>query len=445
MKKHPHSQLKCLVSRQCLIKTPFTWLVATLLCMPVLSQAGDGQSYQALRDWIDNSRPGIESASPGQHLKLKDRESTLEALIPQSAWKYYFFDDMDMSITASKDYPAPDDWGENIAADYHLDEDGTLVGFTGGGFPFAEINADDPHAGEKVVWNMLWRPGANDYDMPMVTWLRGESGKLDRVMEYTSTNVTYARGDHSLVPGYEEVKSKQVMEFRSPRDMAGAKDMSIRYVDHHRENSGWLYMPAQRKPRRTLASERTGELMGMDMIREDSMGFGGKIYENNWTYLGKRKVLATINVSTNPEFGGPSQWVPHKARWEVRDSHVILVEPKADDHPYSYRVIFIDAETYWTHWMFAFDKKDDQLLRMNQHFLKYSEDFAKEPPEQAPYIKQDFTKSVGHQVFLHLGQVDINAKKPHATMTHCFTNKREFTAARAKQFYSLRNMISGRR
>ncbi len=445
MNNYPHSQLKCPAPCQWIIKKPFAFLVATLLCLPVTSQASAEQSYQALRDWIENSRPTTETTTPGQHLTLKDRESTLEALIPQAAWKYYFFDDMDMTITASKDYPVPDNWGKKIAADYHLDEEGTLVGFTGGGFPFAEINAEDPHAGEKVVWNMLWRPGANDYDMPMVTWLRGESGKLDRVMEYTSTNVTYARGDHSLVPGYEEVKSKQVMEFRSPRDMAGAKDMSIRYVDHHRENSGWLYMPAQRKPRRTLASERTGELMGMDMIREDSMGFGGKIYENNWTYLGKRKVLATINVSTNPEFGGPSQWVPHKARWEVRDSHVILVEPKADNHPYSYRVIFIDAETYWTHWMFAYDKQDDKLLRMNQHFLKYSEDFASEPPEQAPYIKQDFTKSVGHKVFLHLGQVDINAKKPHATMTHCFTNKREFTAARAKQFYSLRNMISGRR
>ncbi|RLA45047.1 MAG: hypothetical protein DRR42_19800 [Gammaproteobacteria bacterium] len=175
------------------------------------------------------------------------------------------------------------------------------------------------------------------------------------------------------------------------------------------------------------------------------MGFGGKIYENNWTYLGRRKVLATINVSTNPEFGGPSLWVPHKTRWEVRDTHVVLVQPKADNHPYSARIVFIDAETYWTHWMFAFDKQDDQLLRMNQHFLKYSEDYGTEPPTQAPYIKQDFSKSVGHQVFLHLGQVDINAKKPHATMTHCFTNKREFTAARAKQFYSLRNMISGRR
>ena len=420
-------------------------LIAALLSMPSPSHAKEDQSYQALRDWLDKP-PAVTSITPGQHLTLSDREAILESFIPQTGWKYYFFDDMDMEITETRNYPAPDGWGgEKADTEFTVDESGTLIGFTGGGYPFPQITPDDPQAGQKVIQNMFWRPGAFDYDMPMVTWLRSEGGKLDRIMEYVSVNATYALGDSSLVPGYEEIKSKQVMEFRSPRDMAGAKNMTIKYVDHHKEDSGWLYMPAQRKPRKTLASERTGELMGMDMIREDSNGFGGKIYENNWEYLGKRKILATNNVKTNPEFGGPSLWVPHKARWEVRDTHVVLIKPKADNHPYMARIVFVDAETYWTHWMFAFDKKDNNLMRMNQHFLKYSEEYGTEPPEQAPYVKQDYSKSVGHQVFLHLGETDINAKKPHATMTHCYTNKRQLTAARAKQFFSLRNMISGRR
>ena len=403
--------------------------------------AGD-MSYQALREWID--RDNLALPSPGQRLTIEDR-ALVQGLIPRTAWEYYLFSDMDMEITATGHYPPPEGWGSNVVPGYHLDGSGTLVGFTGGGFPFPEIDPKDPMAGQKVIWNMLWRPGANNYDMPMVTWLRSEGGKLDRQMEYTSVNAQYARGEHCLVPGYEEVRAKKIMEFRSPRDMAGAKNMTISYVDHHAEDSGWLYMPAQRKPRKTLSSERTGELMGMDMIREDSDGFAGKVYENDWEYLGRRKVLATINVPDNPEFGGPHLWVPHKTRWEVRDSHVVLIKPKVDDHPYSYRIVFIDAETYWTHWMFGFDRKDDELLRMAQHFLKYSESYAEEQPQQAPFVEQDFTDNVGHQVFLHLGETDINAKKPHATMTHCYTNKREFSAARAKQFFSLRNMISGRR
>lgn len=420
-------------------------LLTPLLFFIDSTQAEKDQSYQSLRNWIDKAPLANEEIAAGQHLGIKDRE-LLEKYIPHTAWEYYFFDDMDMEITSTRHYPAPDDWGgENADKEFSVDDTGTLMGFTGGAYPFPNISLDDPQAGQKIIQNMLWRPGSNDYDMPMVTWLRSEGGKLDRIMEYTSTNATYARGHHSLVPGYEEVKSKRVMEFRSPRDMAGAKDMSIGYVDHYKENSGWLYMPSERKPRKTLASERTGELMGMDMIREDNNGFGGKVFENNWEYLGKRKVLATINVKDNPEFGGPHQWVPHKTRWEVRDTHVVLVKPKSANHPYSARIVFVDAETYWTHWMFGFDRKDDQMLRMNQHFLKYSEDYEIEPPSQAPYIKQDFSKSLGHKVFLHLGETDINAKKPHATMTHCFPNKREFSSARAKQFFSLRNMVSGRR
>ncbi len=428
-----------------LLTSAFVLTAAALLWMPAQVIAED-QSYQALRDWIDNP-PAENYATPGKHYTLSDRKAVLEALIPQTAWKYYFFEGMDMEVTETGHYPAPDDWGKKMTptADYKLDDKGVLVGFTGGGTPYPEISEDDPMAGQKAVWNMLWRPGSNDYNMPMMVWLRSEDGTLDREMEFISVNSQFAHGDHSLVSGYEEVKSKQLFEFRSPRDMAGAKNLTIKYVDHYKENSGWLYMPAQRKPRKVLSSERTGELMGMDMIREDSMGFGGKVYENKFTYLGKRKLLATVNVSDNPEIGGPSNWVPDKARWEVRENHVVLIEPRADNHPYSYRIVFIDVETNWTSWMFAFDKRDDQLFRLNQHFTKYSETFDTEPPSQAPYVKQDFSKSVGHQVFLHLGQTDINAKKPHATITHCFVNKKAFSAARAKQFYSLRNMVSGRR
>ncbi|MBT4492799.1 MAG: DUF1329 domain-containing protein [Gammaproteobacteria bacterium] len=409
------------------------------------ASADSDLSYQTLRDWISSSANGADHLTPGQHLSYADRE-IIESLVPQAAWKYYIFEDMDMEVAATGTYPPPSDWGQKKRDDYYLDDQAVLINFAGGGFPFPEIGGDDPIAAQKVIWNMLWRPGQQDFNMPMVAWLRSEHGKLDRVFEFASVSATYAQGKDPLVPGYEEVKSKSIMEFRSPRDMAGTKSMTIEYIDHYKEDSGWMYLPSQRKPRRTLSSERTAEsAMGMDNIKEDGLGFSGKIYENNWTYLGKRPVLATINVRDNAEWGGPHLWVPHKARWEVRDSHVILIEPKADNHPYSYRIVFIDAETYWTHWMFGFDRSDDQVLRMSQHVLKYSESYKTESAQQAPFVKQDFSQNLSHNVFLHLGETDINTKKPHATQINCYVQKRAFSPARAKQFFSLRNMTSGRR
>ncbi len=422
----------------------FLVLVLLLGVRSPLALAGEEDlSYQALRQWLERYRQAEPAFKPGQWLTLKDRK-LLEPFIPRSAWRYYFFPDMQMEIAPTGHYPPPPDWGKRVKPGYYLDERGVLVGFTGGAFPFPEIRPEDPQAAVKVIWNMWWRPGAEGYVMPMVAWSRGEGGRLDRKVEFTSISARYAHGDHCLVAGYEEVWHKSIMEMRSPRDMAGSKNLSIRYLDHYREDDGWLYLPAQRRPRRTVASERTSEVMGMDFTREDQMGFGGKIYEQNWTYLGRKKVLGTINVRDNPEAGGPHLWVPNRARWEVRDCHVVLAEPKSPSHPYSHKILFIDAETFWTLWMFAFDRKE-QLFRMNQHFLKYSESYAEEMPQQAPYLKQDFSNNLGRYVLIHLGETDINAQKPHATFTHCYVMMRDFSPGRAKQFYSLRNMMSGRR
>lgn len=226
----------------------------------------------------------------------------------------------------------------------------------------------------------------------MVTWSRGEGGRLDRRLQFIETSARYARGDHCLVPGYGEVWNKTLLELRAPRDLAGTKRLIINYLDHYQEDDGWIYMPSQRKPRRVLASERTDEFPGMDNVPEDLWGFDGKVYEHHWTYLGKKAVLATINVRDNPEPGGPHLWVPDKARWEVRECHVLLANSKRSNHPYSHKVLFIDAEHFWALWTLAFDR-NEKFLRFSQDFLRYSESYAAEPPRQAPYMPQDFSQN----------------------------------------------------
>ncbi|MEW6299324.1 MAG: outer membrane lipoprotein-sorting protein [Thermodesulfobacteriota bacterium] len=417
-------------------------LLVGLLCAAP-SLAAPDRSYQAVRDWLEQYRHVPPSFQPGEHLTFNDIER-LKPFIPQPAWEFYFFPDMDMEIAATGTYPPPPDWGKNMVSGYYLDEQGALIGFNGGGWPFPAISPDDPQAALKVFWNMYWRPGHSDYFMPMVAWGRGVGGTLSRQWEFVSTAAEYAKGDYCLVPGYEGVKYKSIMEFRSPRDLAGARNLQIEYTNPYRENDSWQYSPVQRKPRRVLSSERTSETMGMDFIREDSMGFGGKVHEQHWTYLGKKWILATVNVPTHPDAGGPHLWVPHKTRWELRECHVLELVPKSPTHPYGHKLIFIDAEIYWTLWMTAYDRQD-QLLRLGQDFLKYSESYATEEAKQAPYVKVDYSRNLGEHVFLHVGNTVINAQKPHATFTHCYVVRKKFSPGMAKQFYSVRNMVSGRR
>jgi len=417
-------------------------LLASLGVAP-WSVAAEERNYQALLSWLEEHRDATPAFQPGQHLTAGDQDA-LKPFVPLPAWEFYFYPEMDMEIAPTSHYPPPEGWGTKVAEGYSLKEDGALVGFTGAGFPFPEIKPDDPQAAVKVLWNMLWRPGAYNYFMPMVAWSRGVGGKLDREIHFDSTSAEFARGDHCLVPGQEEVRAKSLTEFRAPRDMAGTKNLRTTYVDPYKEDDGWLYLPAQRKPRRQLSSERTSETPGMDNIPEDGMGFNGKVHEHTWKYLGKRTVLAAINLATHPEAGGPHQWVPHKARWELRECHVIEQSPKNPNHPYSRKLIFIDSETFWTTWMLAYDRTE-RLLRIGQHFLKYSESYAGEEAMQAPYVQVDYSRNLGQNVFLHIGEVGINVQKPHATFFHCYVVHKDFTSGWAKQFYSVRNMVSGRR
>lgn len=438
-------------------------VVLLLASCPVGEAAEAHRSYEDLRRWIEQHRDATPSFAAKEVVGIGDR-ARIEAFLPISAWEYYFFDDLAMEIAETATYPLPPDWGRNVslggcggasrsaerpvahcACCPQLDDQGVLSGFTGGGFPFPEIDAKDDRAAEKVIWNMLWRPGAEDHVMPMSSWARGPGGRLDRELEYVSVDARYARGDHPLVEGEEDIRTKGIMEFRSPRDLAGTKMLTKKHMHHYAEDDGWMYSPQQRKPRRLLASERTSEILGMDWTQEDMMGFGGKVYEHRWTYLGKRKVLATINVVDNPDTGGPNLWVPNHARWEIRNAHVLLVEPKNPNHPYSRKVLFIDDEHFWTLWMFAFDRPDGSLLRLSNHFLKYSESYKEHPPRQAPFLKQDFSKNLENFVFLHVGETDINVQKGHATVTHCYVERTKFSPGRAKQYFSLRNMVSGRR
>ncbi len=75
--------------------------------------AADDQSYQAMREWLEAGQEAEPTFQPGQRLTAADQEA-LKPFIPLPAWEYYFFPDMEMEITATGTYPAPDTWGDNV-------------------------------------------------------------------------------------------------------------------------------------------------------------------------------------------------------------------------------------------------------------------------------------------------------------------------------------------
>lgn len=122
-----------------------------LYILTLTANAAENQSYTELVNWIKADAPDTSSLTTGERLTINDREQYLDGLIPVSAWSYYIFDDMDMEFAERGSYPPAPDWGVRMDRDYSIDERGVLLDFTGGGFPFPDINEDDPFAGQKVI------------------------------------------------------------------------------------------------------------------------------------------------------------------------------------------------------------------------------------------------------------------------------------------------------
>jgi hypothetical protein len=62
------------------------------------------RSYQAVRKWLEQYRDAKPDFKPGEHITINDIEQ-VKPFLPQPAWEYYFFDEMDMEIAATGTYP----------------------------------------------------------------------------------------------------------------------------------------------------------------------------------------------------------------------------------------------------------------------------------------------------------------------------------------------------
>src|SRR5438876_6199760 len=69
-------------------------LTATVLLVGLsiapLARAAEDQSYQAVRNWLEQYRAVPPSFQPGEHLTIKDVER-LRPFIPQPGWELYFY------------------------------------------------------------------------------------------------------------------------------------------------------------------------------------------------------------------------------------------------------------------------------------------------------------------------------------------------------------------
>jgi hypothetical protein len=141
----------------------------------------------------------------------------------------------------------------------------------------------------------------------------------------------------------------------------------------------WVYVPTLRRVRRISTAQRTDAVSGTDFTFDDLRSFSGVVPQYEWACLGEMDILAPVNTRVlgypheKDHNFGPYGLSYADDRWEMRHALKIRMKPKNPDHPYRYKDLYLDAQSYVALYSFAYDQKEE-LWKIIWHNHRWSED-----------------------------------------------------------------------
>jgi hypothetical protein len=333
-----------------------------------------------------------------------DELDKLKNYLPPEFWEnreYFFYEGMQLEIGPFfREYTIGADGYQAATEKYKgqptIGKDGALENYVAG-LPFLTEEIDckgDPQAGTKIIWNFnkAWGGDGAKSNWSYTYWDRGE--QLPLYYEGTAKAIGLK---HRPEPQYLETNGGDIfpnekrlsafgIEVEAPFDARGILVMSYRYkssdgpLDEAKNDDTWVYLPDLRRVRRISTAQRTDSVAGTDFTMDDLRSFAGIPPQYTWECIGEADIIAPFNTKYlahpyNDDYNfGPYGFSFANDRWELRHSWIVRFDPRNDDHPYSFKDIYIDKETYEPMYSFAYDRKKE-LWKLIWHNHRYSDDW----------------------------------------------------------------------
>ena len=251
------------------------------------------------------------------------------------------------------------------------------------GLPFPLVDANDPQAATKIMWNFTFRPlYTDDIDARNAEAVSHTAGSADEIEHFTFGHF----GDYRYV-GRTEVAPMPVdpdvlktgiasragvYPVLDPVEMSGAGIVRQRSVLPGVEDAVWEYSSASRKLRRLPAaelsdafgvsrsgsSERGGSNAGTTTFAstwdpDSAYGFAARVQDYNYRLLGEQPLLASVDggsPATPCTADGGRSVCPEN--WQVRRVYVIEAtakprSPAGGNVIVPRRVLYIDSEGWF--------------------------------------------------------------------------------------------------
>ncbi|HLF29792.1 MAG TPA: DUF1329 domain-containing protein [Xanthomonadales bacterium] len=337
-------------------------------------------SFYPYKGWT----PTAEGYTPGMVIDQSNADQ-FQGILDEGLYRFVKDGWVTVRTAATTDFPLSDDYvaaTRQYAGEVALNENGTLNNFVAGrAFP-QEPQANDPQAGQKLVWDYQY--GFNSGDSETIypfwwTFRNVKTGKVERQLkfEWHFLNFTH-RVTFDPKPAYEnnpgEIYRGIYGLVKEPFDLANTQILIHRYQDDTKRDDAWLYVGFQRRVRRLAAGQITDAFLGSDLMIEDFEGYNGRVTDYNWEYAGTRNLLLPFYYHNDMELASVPENDPDgykfvevegqggcfpKVTYQLRKSFTLVGTPKDPNHPIGKRIINLDSQTMTMASLVTYDRKGD--------------------------------------------------------------------------------------
>ncbi len=244
--------------------------------------------------------------------------------------------------------------------------DRTATGWTAGMFfDPQDIKMDDPHAGDKLIWNLRGPTYGATMDLRHISWVFLDATKgMERIQRWWAQRY-YMEGRLDGGPiseGDGTIMQKTVLVATYPQDIKGLGIFQIRYNDPTSKtpDDTWAYLKSVRRARRLTGSSWMDPIGGTVQLYDDwdiwdavpTKYQDTKLIGRQWIFAVAHAPLMTVDLTyknTIKEFPAVGMDIPPhffpapQVMWEPREVWVIEGTPPAE-HPYSKKTVWMEVD-----------------------------------------------------------------------------------------------------
>jgi hypothetical protein len=336
--------------------------------------------------------PAAAQVKPGDFITPENAPKVRELVSPGVYYKVQRGMTMKIVPTQRVDWPPPyKDATEKYSSQVRLSKDKrSVVGYVAGQ-PFPLIDANDPDAAEKIVWNNVFRPiTTDDYDLRYYDCDSSYEKNGPQTMQIEYFQIGHYAG-YDLV-GRTEVEPLPIdPDFKTtgrywvfglypllaPQEIRGSGFIRWRYADPTRGDDIWDVAGGTRRVRRLgesimSSATTTNGTSAHSWDPDHYSGFNPKTEQYVYKFLGEKNLLATIHALHSPEERCPTDGGTSACpeAWEMRHMYIVQALPdRARINALDSRtVIYMDSEMWFEPYIDTYDRSGN-LFRSHIYWL----------------------------------------------------------------------------